>query len=105
MTMSSIVPPKPQMRTVTRRPKAFRLAQLCLVLSILAAVSIATYLASRPPPRSALIVCLLASGSALIAGICALVYRFVEVPRVVTIKADSGLIGGGPPVIHLNRNA
>lgn len=101
--MNTIVPPTAQLRKVTRQPKALRSAKLSFAFTVLAGVSLTTYATTSVSTHSALIVGLLSSGAALIAAVCALVFRFLEVPKEVIIRTPSKLFA--PPVIHLNRNA
>jgi hypothetical protein len=104
--VTAIVPPRQTgiERKVLRRVKAYRCAQGCIVLAVLAAAAFAM----RSQTNASLwtwlhVIGVSAVGLALLAAIGSVVYRLVETPQEVTVVRGPFDWPRNPPVIHLDR--
>jgi hypothetical protein len=104
-TVNSIVPPAPKMRRITRRVKAYRCSVSCMVFGSVAIVALIALDNVRPGLSIwAQLLGFCAAGLAVVAGIGAVVYRFVEAPQEITIPVHPAWDQGRPPWIHPKRN-
>ena len=103
--MTAIVPPRqpPIERRIMRRPNAYRCAQWCIALCLLAVA--AFFLRSQVGASLSIwvqFVGFTSGGLALVAAVGAAVYRVVETPQEVIVRSSSDW-PRDPPVIHLDR--
>ena len=86
--MTAVVPPPTKTRRIVRRVKRYRCTVACIVLGLLALVFLIALDSVKPGFLLWVrLIGLGAGGLAVVAGIGAVVYRFLEAPREITVPA------------------